>query len=189
MFSSLAVLILVDSGAISVYDKVSKYWPEFAANGKEDIEIHHLLSHTSGVAGWDDKVTMDEICDPVTSTAKLAPQAPWWEPGTASAYHAYSFGHLLSEIVRRVTGMSLKQFITEKIAKPLGADFQLGILEKDAPRVAKTTPPTGPNLDFKPGPLFMKAIANPMMPPDIARRLRGCKERSALRTVTVTRTP
>ncbi|KAI0459376.1 beta-lactamase [Xylaria acuta] len=170
MFSSLAVLMLVDSGVISVYDKVSKYWPEFAANGKDNVEIRHLLSHTSGVAGWDDTVTMDEICDPVTSAAKLAPQAPWWEPGTASAYHAYSFGHLLSEVVRRVTGMSLKQFITEKIATPLGADFQLGILEKDVPRVAKTTPPSGPNPDFKPGPLFMKAIANPMMPPDVGRR-------------------
>ncbi|KAI8947706.1 beta-lactamase [Xylaria longipes] len=170
MFSSLAVLMLVDSGVISVYDKVSKYWPEFTANGKENVEIRHLLSHTSGVAGWDDKVTMDEICDPVTSSAKLAPQAPWWEPGTASAYHAYSFGHLLSEVIRRVTGMSLKQFITEKIATPLSADFQLGILEKDAPRVAKTTPPSSPNPDFKPGPLFMKAIANPMMPPDIGRR-------------------
>lgn len=86
--SSLAMLMLVDSGAVSVYDKVSKYWPEFAANGKENVEIRHLLSHTSGVAGWDEEITMDEICDPVTSSAKLAAQAPWWEPGTASAYHA-----------------------------------------------------------------------------------------------------
>ncbi|KAI1426919.1 beta-lactamase [Xylaria sp. FL1777] len=170
--SSLAVLMLVDSGAISVYDKVSKYWPEFAANGKENVEIRHLLSHTSGVAGWDDKVTMDEICDPITSAAKLASQAPWWEPGTASAYHAWNFGHLLSEIVRRVTGMGLKQFIAEKISAPLGADFQLGILEKDAPRAAHLTIPTssGPAPDFKPGPLFMKAIANPMMPPEVGKR-------------------
>ncbi len=170
--SSLAVLMLVDSGAISVHDKVSKYWPEFAANGKENVEIRHLLSHTSGVAGWDDKVTMDEICDPVASTAKLASQAPWWEPGTASAYHAWNFGHMLSEIVRRVTGMSLKQLIAEKIAAPLGADFQLGILEKDAPRVAHLTTPvsSGPAPDFKPGPLFIKAIANPMMPPNVGKR-------------------
>ncbi|KAI3328393.1 beta-lactamase/transpeptidase-like protein [Ustulina deusta] len=170
--SSLAVLMLVDSGAISVHDKVSKYWPEFAANGKENIEIRHLLSHTSGVAGWDDKVTMDEICDPIASTAKLASQAPWWEPGTASAYHAWNFGHMLSEIVRRVTGMSLKQLIAEKIAAPLGADFQLGILEKDAPRVAHLTTPvsSGPAPDFKPGPLFIKAIANPMMPPNVGKR-------------------
>lgn len=172
MFSSLAVLMLVDSGAISVYDKVSMYWPEFATNGKENIEIRHLLSHTSGVAGWDEKVSMDEICDPVASSAKLAAQAPWWEPGTASAYHAYSFGHLLSEIVRRVTGMGLKQFIAEKIATPLGADFQLGILEKDVSRVAPLVTPSlpGSKADFKPGPLFMKAVANPMMPPDVGRR-------------------
>ncbi|KAI0433003.1 beta-lactamase [Xylaria sp. FL1042] len=170
--SSLAVLMLADSGAISVYDKVSKYWPEFAANGKENVEIRHLLSHTSGVAGWDDKVTMDEICDPVASSAKLASQAPWWEPGTASAYHAWNFGHPLSQIVRRVTRMSLKQFIAEKIAAPLGADFQLGVLEKDAPRVSHLVTPasSGAAADFKPGPLFMKAIMNPMIPPDVGRR-------------------
>ncbi|KAI0404162.1 beta-lactamase [Xylaria palmicola] len=172
MVSSLAILMLADSGLISVYDKVSKYWPEFAANGKENVEIRHLLSHTSGVAGWDDKITMDEICDPVTSTAKLAAQAPWWEPGAASAYHAWTFGHLLSEVARRVTGMGLKQFIAEKIAAPLGADFQLGILEKDVNRVAHLKAPaaSGPSPDFKPGPLFVKAIANPMMPPDVGKR-------------------
>ncbi|KAI8632501.1 beta-lactamase [Xylariaceae sp. FL1651] len=172
LITSLAVLILVDSGAISVYDKVSKYWPEFAANGKENVEIRHLLSHTSGVAGWDEKITMDEICDPGPSTAKLAPQAPWWEPGTASAYHAWNFGHLLGEIVRRVTGMSLKQFIAEKIAAPLGADFQLGVAEKDSHRVATSVaaPPSKPAADFTLGPLFMKAIANPMPPPDMGKR-------------------
>ncbi|KAI3329196.1 beta-lactamase [Xylariaceae sp. AK1471] len=172
MITSLAVLMLVDSGAISVHDKVAKYWPEFAANGKENVEIRHLMSHTSGIAGWDEKITMDEICDPVTSAAKLAPQAPWWEPGTASAYHAWNFGHLIGEIVRRVTGMSLKQFIAERIAAPLGADFQLGVVEKDSPRVATSiaTPPSKPAADFKPGPLFMKAIANPMPPPDMGKR-------------------
>ncbi|KAI0817433.1 beta-lactamase [Xylaria sp. FL0064] len=170
--SSLAVLMLADSGAISVYDKVSKYWPEFAANGKENVEIRHLLSHTSGVAGWDDKVTMDEICDPIASSAKLASQAPWWEPGTASAYHAFNFSHPLSEIIRRVTGMSLKQFVAKKIAAPLSADFQFGILEKDVPRIAHLIRPASsvPAADFKPGPLFMKAVMNPVMPPDVATR-------------------
>lgn len=172
MISSLALLMLVDSGAVFVRDKVAQHWPEFAAAGKQDVEIRHLLSHTSGVAGWDDQVSMDEICDPLPSAAKLAAQAPWWEPGTASAYHAYSFGHLVSEVVRRVTGMGLKQFIAEKIAAPLGADFQLGIVEEDVSRVAPlvTGALPGSKADFKPGPLFMKAVANPMMPPDVGRR-------------------
>ncbi|KAK9414822.1 putative Beta-lactamase/transpeptidase-like protein [Seiridium unicorne] len=167
MISSLAVLMLVDSGAISVHDKVSKYWPEFAANGKENIEIRHLLSQTSGVAGWDDKITMEEVCDVGPSTAKLAIQAPWWEPGTASAYHAWNFGHLLGEIVRRVTGLSLKQFVVERIAGPLEADFQIGSLEKDWPRISEfiAAPASGPPAGFKPGPLFLKAIGNPVMPP------------------------
>jgi len=169
MISSLAVLMLVDNGTVSVYDKVSKYWPEFAANGKENVEIRHLLSHTSGVAGWDDKITVDEVSDSISSSAKLAQQAPWWEPGTASAYHAWNFGHLLGEIVRRVTGLSLKQFVAEKIAAPLKADFQIGLLDQDADRVAASIAPPAapPAADFKPGPLFVKAIMNPMLPPDV----------------------
>ncbi|KAI1437570.1 beta-lactamase [Xylaria sp. CBS 124048] len=170
MVSALAVLMLIDSGAVSAYEKVSKYWPEFAANGKENVEIRHLLSHTSGVAGWDEKVTMDEICDPSITTAKLAPQAPWFEPGSASAYHCYTYGHLLGEIVRRVTGMSLKQFIAEKIAAPLAADFQLGVSEKDLPRVSHhvMAPVAGPP-NFTPPPLFTKAIRNPTMQPNISK--------------------
>ncbi|KAK2808404.1 hypothetical protein FQN50_004789 [Emmonsiellopsis sp. PD_5] len=174
MISSLAVLMLVDSGAISVHDKVSKYWPEFATNGKEDVEIRHLLSHTSGVAGWEDKMTMDEISDVIPSSAKLAKQAPWWKPGTASAYHAYNFGHLLSEIVRRVTGIGLKQFIAEKITGPLGADLQLGLVEKDWPRTTELILPPPPSAETpdsnKPGPLFLKTIGNPMPTPGMGKR-------------------
>ncbi|ORY67549.1 beta-lactamase/transpeptidase-like protein [Pseudomassariella vexata] len=173
MVSSLAVLMLIDGGAISVNDKVSKYWPEFAANGKENVEIRHLLSHTSGVAGWDDKITMEEVCDVGPSTAKLAGQAPWWEPGTASAYHAWNFGHLLGEIVRRVTGLSLKQFVAERITGPLGADFQIGLLEESWPRVSEfiAPPPPATAPDFTPGPLFMKAIGNPIMPSGFGKTL------------------
>ncbi|CAF1349819.1 unnamed protein product [Didymodactylos carnosus] len=173
MITSLAVLMLVDSGAISVHDKVSKYWPEFATNGKEDVEIRHLLSHTSGVAGWDDKITMDEVCDVGPSTAKLAQQAPWWKPGTASAYHAWNFGHLLGEIVRRVTGLSLKQFVAERIAGPLGADFQIGVLEKDWSRISNfiPTPASAATADIKHGPLFLRAIGNPIPSPEMGKSL------------------
>ncbi|KAK7920276.1 beta-lactamase [Apiospora marii] len=175
--TALAVLMLVDSGAItSVHDKVCKYWPEFAANGKQDIEIRHLLSHTSGVAGWEDPITMAEICDPASdAAARLAAQAPWWEPGTAGGYHAWNYGHLLGEVVRRVTGgVRLKEFVAQRIAGPLGADFQIGLHREDEGRVSEfIAPPSkgggGMPAGFKPGPLFMKAIANPPMPPDFGR--------------------
>ncbi|KAI2635972.1 beta-lactamase [Xylaria nigripes] len=168
--SSLAMLLLVESGAVSVYDKVCKFWPEFAANGKENIEIRHLLSHTSGVPGWDDKVTIEEVCDPVTSSAKLASQAPWLEPGTASAYHYWNFGHMLGEVIRNVTGLSLKQFIAQKIAAPLGADFQLGVVEKDLPRVAHLAFSASPDPipDSKSVPFFMKVVRNPEINLDVA---------------------
>lgn len=174
--TAFAVLMLVEDGAMaSVYDKVSKYWPEFAANGKHDIEIRHLLSHTSGVAGWEDPITMAVICDlDSDATAKLAAQAPCWEPGTAGGYHAWNYGHLLGEVVRRVTGgVRLKDFVAQRIAGPLGADFQIGLRQEDEGRVSEfiPTPSGGGGMSpgFKPGPLFMKAIANPAMPPDFGR--------------------
>lgn len=169
MISALAVLMLADSGAISVYDKVSKHWPEFAANGKDDIEIRHCLSHTSGVAGWDEKLTMDDICDVASSAAKMAGQAPWWTPGTASAYHGWNYGHLLSEIVYRVTGMYLKEFIAKNITGPLAADFQIGLKEEDEARLSEfiPSPPAGPPRDL--GPLFMKVLGNPSMTPGMGR--------------------
>jgi CubicO group peptidase (beta-lactamase class C family) len=169
MISALAVLMLADRGAISVCDKMSKYWPEFAANGKEDVEIRHCLSHTSGVAGWDEKLTMDDICDVASSAAKMAGQAPWWTPGTASAYHGWNYGHLLSEIVYRVTGMYLKEFIAKNITGPLGADFHIGLKEEDEARLSEfiSSPPAGPPRDL--GPLFMKVLGNPSMTPGMGR--------------------
>ncbi|KAF4537647.1 Beta-lactamase [Lasiodiplodia theobromae] len=139
--TSLAALILIDRGLLSPYEKVSKYWPEFATNGKQDVEVRHLLSHSSGLSGWEAPVTLSDVFDVPKATALLAEQAPWWTPGTASGYHAFTMGHLVGELVRRVTGKTLGQFISEDMAGPLAADFQLGAQEKDWPRVAETVPP------------------------------------------------
>lgn len=139
--SALAVLLLINDGQLSPYDKVSKYWPEFAVNGKQDIEIRHLLSHTSGLAVIEDPTTMDELCDVELMTSRLAKQAPRWEPGTASGYHSWTYGFFLGEIVRRITGLSLTEFVSQRIAGPLGADFQIGAAEKDWPRIAELIPP------------------------------------------------
>ncbi len=124
--TALAGLMLIDRGLITADARVADYWPEFAANGKQDIEFRHLLTHSSGLSGWDQPFTIEESYDWEKSTAALAAQAPWWEPGTASGYHALTHGHLIGEVVRRVTGKSLKDFVREEISEPLGADFQIG---------------------------------------------------------------
>ena len=151
--TSLAALMLVDRGELDVNAPVSRYWPEFAAAGKEGVLIRHLLSHTSGVSGLDQPAVIEDLYDWDKSTARFAAQAPWWEPGTASGYHALNFGHLVGEVVRRITGKSLKQFVAEEIAGPLGADFQIGAAENDWGRIAHVIPP--PPLPFDLGALGM----------------------------------
>jgi len=146
--TSLAALMLVDRGELDIHAPVAKYWPEFAANGKQDIEIRHLLSHTSGVSGLDQPARVEDLYDVTTSTARMAAQASWWTPGTASGYHSTNFGHLLGEVIRRVTGKSLKRFVAEEIAGPLDADFQIGAAEKDWGRIANVIPPALMEFDF-----------------------------------------
>ena len=139
--AAIAVLVAHERGLLSVDDPVAKLWPEFAENGKENILIRHIMSHNSGLSGWEDPITMEEVCDVPYSTARLAIQAPWWEPGSGSGYHATTQGHLLGEIVRRATGKPMKQFIAEEVAGPLKADFQIGAREKDWPRISPVIPP------------------------------------------------
>ncbi len=139
--TNLAALMLIDRGKLDAYAPVADYWPEFAANGKDAIEVRHILSHTSGVSGWDAPFTVSDMYDWPSSTERLAAQAPWWEPGTASGYHANNQGHLVGELVRRVTGTPLKRFVADEIAGPLGADFQIGAAERDWPRIAPVVPP------------------------------------------------
>lgn len=143
--AALAALILIDRGLLDPLAPVANYWPEFAANGKDHVEVRHVLSHTSGVSGWEMPFTLEDIYDWDKSTSQLAAQAPWWEPGTASGYHALTSGHLIGEVVRRITGKSLKEFVRQEIAEPLEADFQIGAAPKDGARIAELVPP--PPLD------------------------------------------
>jgi CubicO group peptidase (beta-lactamase class C family) len=147
--SALAALTLVDRGQLDVEERVSTYWPEFAVNGKEDVKVWQILSHSSGLPSWEDPVTMEFVYDIKSSTEKLAQEAPWWTPGESHGYHMMTHGHLIGELVRRISGKGLKQFIDEEIAGPLGADFRLGVPEADWPRTADITPPPPhPGLDL-----------------------------------------
>lgn len=145
---ALSALVLVDRGELDVFAKVAKYWPEFAANGKSDIEVRHLLSHTSGVSGWAQPFVVEDLYDWEKSTSVLAAQEPWWEPGSASGYHLISQGHLVGEVVRRITGQKLGAFFAQEIAGPLGADFHIGLAEQHHGRVADVIPPAPTEIDF-----------------------------------------
>jgi CubicO group peptidase (beta-lactamase class C family) len=143
--TALAALVLIDRGLLDPFAPVADYWPEFAANGKDRVEVRHILSHTSGVSGWEMPFALQDVYDRERSTARLASQAPWWEPGSASGYHALTSGHLIGEVVRRISGKTLTQFVREEIAEPLGADFQIGARPCDSARIAELVPP--PPLD------------------------------------------
>ena len=138
--TSLAVLMLHDRGRLDLFAPVAKYWPEFAQNGKDKVEVRHLLSHTVGLPAWEPPFSLEEALERETSTARLAAQAPWWEPGTRGSYHASSFGHLNAELVRRVTGKTLGRFIADDIAGPLQADFYLGLSDAQMDQAATVYP-------------------------------------------------
>jgi CubicO group peptidase (beta-lactamase class C family) len=164
--TSLAALVLVDRGELDLDANVARYWPEFAARGKGGIKVRQLLSHTSGVSGWEKPITLEDLYDWERSTALLAAQAPWWEPGTASGYHAMAYGHLIGEVIRRITGQRLGEFFAAEIAGPLGADFHIGLPSSEFHRVAKPVPwppqPTFP-ADLDPNGPAYKTFNGPLV--------------------------
>ena len=169
--TALAALVLVERGALDLDANVARYWPEFAANGKGQVKVRHLLAHTSGVSGWDQPVTIDDVYDWDKSTAMLAAQAPWWEPGTGSGYHGTTYGHLIDEVVRRVTGRRLGEFFAAQIAGPLGADFHIGLGPSEFRRVAELVAPHWPPTDLTrldPASVAYKSVTGPLGDPNIA---------------------
>jgi CubicO group peptidase (beta-lactamase class C family) len=161
---ALCALMLADRGLLDLDAPVASYWPEFAGNGKEGVLVKHLLSHTSGVSGWDQPVTVDDLYDWEKSTAMLAGQAPWWEPGTASGYHALNQGHLVGEVVRRVAGKKLGAFFHDEVAGPLGLDFHIGLDDQHFGRVANVIPPPPLPIDMSqldPNSVVVKTFTGP----------------------------
>ncbi|MHA2283481.1 MAG: serine hydrolase domain-containing protein [Promethearchaeota archaeon] len=136
----LCTMICVDRGLLDLDERVAKYWPEFAQNGKENIIVRQILSHTSGLAGIEERIPLRSFFDWDKITNLLAAQKPWWEPGTKSGYHAVTHGYLLGELVRRVTGKTLGTFFKEEVAELLNIDFHIGLAEENVPRVSKLIP-------------------------------------------------
>ncbi len=160
--TNLCALMLADHGQIDLHAPVARYWPEFAAGGKEGVEVRHLLAHTAGLSGWTEPMEPSDLYDWELATARLARQEPWWEPGSASGYHAITQGYLVGEVVRRVTGTSVGSFFAKELAGPRGADFHIGLAPEHDARVAKVIPPPPLPLEgIDPESLPFRTLINP----------------------------
>jgi CubicO group peptidase (beta-lactamase class C family) len=124
--AALSLMMCVDRGLVDVHAPVATYWPEFAANGKESITVAQVMSHQSGLAGFEPAIDAETLYDWDRCAEILAAMEPWWEPGTASGYHLITHGNLIGEILRRVDGRTIGTFFREEVAEPLGADFHIG---------------------------------------------------------------
>ncbi len=157
----LVSLMLADRGELDLYAPVARYWPEFAANGKEAIEVRQLLSHTSGLSGWAEPMAEADFFDWELCTSRLAAQKPFWTPGTASGYHAITQGYLIGEVVRRITGRTIGTFFADEVAGPLGADFHIGLPASADARVANVIPPPPLEVDIDPESVVARTLGNP----------------------------
>jgi CubicO group peptidase (beta-lactamase class C family) len=128
--------LLAERGELDIDAPVAQYWPEFAQAGKADIPVRWLLSHKAGLPTVDATLTLDEVFawEPVIHALEV--QAPYWEPGTAHGYHALTYGYLVGEVVRRISGKSLGTFWHDEFAVPLDLEFWIGLPPEQEPRVA-----------------------------------------------------
>ncbi|WP_129311148.1 serine hydrolase domain-containing protein [Streptomyces sp. L2] len=166
---ALCAHILADRGLLDFDAPVAAYWPEFAAAGKERVLVRHLLSHRAGLCGLREPHSLDDLYDWELTTARLAATELWWEPGTRSGYHALTYGFLVGEVVRRVSGLRPGAFLEREVTGPLGIDFTVGLPEKESGRVAELVHPRA-----RPGgdqaatfgqltPEAIAALANPLV--------------------------
>ncbi|MDX2823427.1 serine hydrolase [Streptomyces ipomoeae] len=122
-------LMLAERGELDLDAPVGRYWPEFKAHGKDGVLVRHILNHRAGLPLLDRPLTPAEALDPRRGPEAVAAQSPVWEPGTDHGYHPLTYGWLLDEVVRRVTGRGSGEWIASEIAGPLGLDLWLGLPE------------------------------------------------------------
>ncbi len=130
-------LLLHQRGQLDLDAPVGHYWPEFKARGKERVLVRHVLNHRAGLPVLDRPLTPQDALDPLKGPEAVAAQAPVWEPGTDHGYHALTYGWLLDELVRRVTGQRTGEWLASQVTGPLGLDLWLGLPEPEAGRVGR----------------------------------------------------
>jgi len=159
--TALCAHILAERGQLDLDAPVTKYWPEFGKNGKEGILVRHLLNHQAGLPAIREPLPEGCFYDWDLMVDALSREEPFWRPGTRHGYHALTFGFLVGEVLRRVSGRSLGAFFSDEVAGPLGLDFWIGLPEEHEGRVAHTIPaaPPGPG-DPMPS-LYVAAFTDP----------------------------
>jgi CubicO group peptidase (beta-lactamase class C family) len=163
--AAAVLLLLHQRGELDLDAPVGAYWPQYKAAGKDRTLVRHLLAHRAGVPVLDRPLTPAEAADPERGAAAVAAQAPVWEPGTDHGYHAQTFSWLTGELVRRITGRPVGEWIADEIAGPLGADLWLGLPAAQSARVGRVgqvdVPAQAGALKTRPKPAVTAAYADP----------------------------
>jgi CubicO group peptidase (beta-lactamase class C family) len=163
-------LLLHQRGELDLDAPVGEYWPEFKAHGKDRVLVRHVLNHRAGLPLLDHPITPEEALDPYRGPEAVAAQSPVWEPGTDHGYHALTYGWMLDELVRRVTGQSAGEWIADTIAGPLGLDLWLGLPPEEeaagragrvGPLADAPEPAPGPGLRIRPKRAVTEAYDDP----------------------------
>jgi CubicO group peptidase (beta-lactamase class C family) len=153
--------IMAERGLVGYDTPVAELWPEFAAHGKQAVTVRQVLNHTAGVPGIPLHTTVEDLGDWDKMCAAIADAEPWWEPGTKVGYHAYTFGYIVGELVRRATGKPISQVLREEVAGPLGVAEELwfGMPPSEQHRLAR--------LEDEPGAAEQAAQMMASLPPDL----------------------
>ncbi|HWS44955.1 MAG TPA: serine hydrolase domain-containing protein [Acidimicrobiia bacterium] len=138
--TALCAHMLAARGLVDLDSPVATYWPEFAPGGKDAVTVRMALAHQAGLAAFREPIPDSGYLDWEGITDRLAREEPLWQPGTRHGYHALTYGHLIGEVVRRVSGASIGTFFRDEVARPLDLDFAIGLPPGDEPRVAPTIP-------------------------------------------------
>jgi CubicO group peptidase (beta-lactamase class C family) len=171
---AVAAHILAQEGGLDFEAPVTRYWPEFARAGKQDMPVRWLFSHRAGLPAIDRPLTLDDVLTWTPVVDALAAQRPLWEPNTGHGYHVGTYGWLAGEVIRRVTSQTVGEFVAEKIARPLGLELWIGLPEameaRVSPMIPAPPPAPGAQIDvftarmLDPTTLLHRAFVNPPLP-------------------------
>jgi CubicO group peptidase (beta-lactamase class C family) len=159
--TALCAHMLAAEGELDFDAPVTRYWPEYGQAGKDATLVRHLLNHQAGVPAVRTPLEPGAFYDQQRMASVLAAEEPWWEPGTAYGYHGFTFGFLVGELVRRITGTSLGAFFRGEVAEPLGIDFSIGLAASEHGRVSHLNPAPPPAPGDAVPPFLVKAMVDP----------------------------